>query len=109
MNPLALKTLLSIAVFAAVFLSAGLVVRKYNAGQQAITQVAAADARADAAEKATALLAQAVATRDATHTTIRETRAATTKRIDHAVTTDPVTTEWASERLPDELRRAHLN
>lgn len=108
MNPPALRVLLSLAVFAAVFASAGLVVRKYNAGQRAIAEVAAANERAAAAEAAVSLLGEAVLQRESAHSNIRAARASINKRIDHAITTDPASGEWAGQRLPDELRRAHL-
>lgn len=107
MNPLALKAILGLAVFAAVFASAGYVVRKYNAGQQAIAQVAAAEERAAAAEAAVSLLAEATAQRDTAHTNIRAKRAATNKEVANAITSDAGTAEWGAVRLPDGLRDAH--
>lgn len=109
MSPLATRLVLGLAVFVAVFASATYVVRKYNAGQQAIAQVAAANERAAAAERATALLGEALAQRDQAHSDIRAHRASTNKRISDAIQEDPEATGWASERLPDWLRDLHLN
>lgn len=54
-----------------------------------------------------ATLAKAVATRDATTATIRQDRAATTKRLDDATKADPDASRYLSERIPDSVRRAY--
>lgn len=54
-----------------------------------------------------ATLVKAVAARDATTATIRQDRAATTKRLDDATKADPSVGAWLDQRIPDGVREAY--